>query len=199
MTISPGDRLAVVGPSGAGKALLLRALAMLDPLDEGVIQWQGQGISGNAVPAYRRQVVYLHQRTSLFEGSVETNLRYPLSLRVNRGRSFDKESILDLLKRIGRASSFLQKSSRDLSGGEAQIVALIRALQFDPSILLLDEPTTSLDESTGGAIEELLRHWLIEAPSYRASLWVSHDSDLVRRVADRLFVMQGGRLETEVR
>jgi putative ABC transport system ATP-binding protein len=199
MTISPGNRLAVVGPSGAGKTSLLRALAMLDPLDEGVIQWKGQGVSGDAVPAYRREVVYLHQRTSLFEGSVETNLRYPLSLKVNRGRSFDKERILDLLKSIGRTASFLQKSSRDLSGGEAQIVALLRALHFDPSILLLDEPTTSLDEGTAGVIEELLRQWLMEAPAYRASVWVSHDSDQVRRVADRWFVMQCGQLEAEPR
>jgi len=168
---------------------------MLDPLDEGAIQWKSQGVSGNAVPVYRREVIYLHQRSSLFEGSVEANLRYPLSLKVNRGRLFDKDRILDLLKTIGRTASFLQKSSRDLSGGEAQIVSLLRALQFDPSILLLDEPTTSLDEGTARAIEELLRRWLSEAPADRAFLWVSHDSGQVRRVADRWLRMQCGRLE----
>jgi putative ABC transport system ATP-binding protein len=197
IAISPGDRLAVVGPSGAGKTLLLRALAMLDPLDEGVIQWKSQAVSGDAVPAYRREVVYLHQRPSLFEGSIEANLRCPFSLKVNRTRSFDKDRILDLLKSIGRTASFLQKSSRDLSGGEAQIVSLLRALQFDPSILLLDEPTTSLDEGTALTIEELLRRWLSEEPGDRAFLWVSHDSDQVRRVADRWLRMQGGRLEPE--
>jgi putative ABC transport system ATP-binding protein len=171
---------------------------MVDPLDEGVIQWKGQGVSGDAVPAYRREVVYLHQRPSLFEGGVEANLRYPLSLRVNQGRSFDKDRILDLLKSVGRTASFLRKSSRDLSGGEAQIVALLRALQFDPSILLLDEPTTSLDEGTARAIEDLLRQWLSEAPADRAFLWVSHDSDQVRRVADRWLRMQCGRLEPEL-
>ena len=195
IAISPGDRLAVTGPSGAGKTLLLRALALLDPLDEGVIQWKGQGVSGNAVPAYRREVVYLHQRPSLFEGSVETNLRYPFSLRVNRRRSFDKGRIVELLESIERTSSFLDKPSRDLSGGEAQIVALLRALQFDPSILLLDEPTTSLDDGTARAMEKTLRRWLSEAPSDRASLWVSHDSDQVRRVADRWLRMQCGHLE----
>jgi putative ABC transport system ATP-binding protein len=195
--ICPGDRLAVIGPSGAGKTLLLRALALLDPLDEGVIQWKGRGVSGNEVPAYRREVIYLHQRPALFEGSVEANLRYPFSLRLNEGRAFDEVRILDLLKSIGRAPSFFEKSSRDLSGGEAQIVALLRALQFDPSILLLDEPTTSLDERTARAIEELLGRWLSEAPADRASLWVSHDSDQVRRVADQCLRMQGGRLKPE--
>src|SRR6516225_10098175 len=93
IAISPGDRLAVTGPSGAGKTLLLRALALLDPLDEGVIQWKGQSVSGSDVPAYRREVIYLHQRPSLFEGSVEANLRYPFSLKVNRGRSFNKDQL----------------------------------------------------------------------------------------------------------
>jgi putative ABC transport system ATP-binding protein len=175
--------------------LLLRALAILDPLDEGVIQWRGHRVSGNDVPAYRRAVIYLHQRPALFEGSVETNLRYPFSLRVNRSSSFDKDRIPDLLKSIGRAATFLEKSSRDLSGGEAQIVALLRALQFDPSILLLDEPTTSLDPGTTQAIERLLLRWLSEAPAERAFLWVSHDPDQVRRVADQCLRMQCGKLE----
>jgi putative ABC transport system ATP-binding protein len=174
--------------------LLLRALALLDPLDEGVIQWKSQGVSGNAVPAYRREVIYLHQRPSLFEGSVEANLRYPFFLRLNQSRSFDKDRIVDLLESIGRTASFVEKSSRDLSGGEAQIVALLRALQFDPSILLLDEPTTSLDEATSRSIEKLLERWLSEAPADRAFLWVSHDSDQVSRVADRCIRMQSGRL-----
>jgi putative ABC transport system ATP-binding protein len=195
IAICPGDRLAVIGPSGAGKTLLLRALALLDPIDEGTIQWKSQGVSGNAVPAYRREVIYLHQRPSLFEGSVETNLRRPFALKLNQGRSFDSGRIVDLLERIGRTASFLDKSSRDLSGGEAQIVALLRALQFDPSVLLLDEPTTSLDEGTALTIEELLLRWLSEAPGERAFLWVSHDSDQVRRVADRCLRMHCGRLE----
>jgi putative ABC transport system ATP-binding protein len=128
---------------------------------------------------------------------VEANLRYPFSLGLNHGRSFDKNRILDLLESVGRAPTFVEKSSRDLSGGEVQIVALLRALQFDPSILLLDEPTASLDETTARAIEELLRRWLLEAPADRAFLWVSHDSDQVRRVAGRCLRIQGGKLQPQ--
>jgi putative ABC transport system ATP-binding protein len=144
---------------------------------------------------YRREVVYLHQRPALFEGSVEANLHYPFSLKANRGLSYDGNRILDMLGSVGRTVSFLDKSSRDLSGGETQVVALLRALQLDPSILLLDEPTTSLDRATAEAIENLIHQWLTEAPANRAFLWVTHDSRQARRIADKWLGMQGGRLE----
>jgi putative ABC transport system ATP-binding protein len=195
--LRPGDRLAVIGPSGAGKTLLLRALALLDPLDEGVIQWRGQDISGQVVPSYRREVTYLHQRPALFEGSVEANLRHPFSLKINRDRSFDRERLLHLLDSLGRGPSFLAQASRDLSEGESQIVALLRTLQLEPTVLLLDEPTASLDEGTALAIEELVDHWLSEAPSERALLWVSHDQDQAHRIAHRRLRMMSGRLEPE--
>jgi putative ABC transport system ATP-binding protein len=188
--------LAVIGPSGAGKTLLLRALALLDPLDEGLVEWKGKSLSGSAVPAYRREVVYLHQRPSLFDGSIEANLRLPFSLKVHRSQTFDKVRILEMLDSVGRTASFLEKSTRDLSGGEAQIVALLRALPMNPSILLLDEPTTSLDEGTALAIEKLLAQWLFEAPASRASLWVTHDVEQAHRISDNWLQMRGGRLES---
>ena len=195
ISISPEERLAITGPSGAGKTLLLRAIALLDPLDDGVIQWKGRSPSGSFVPIYRREVIYLHQRPALFDGSIEANLRYPFSLKVNRGLSFDRNRTLDLLGSVGRTASFLEKSSRDLSGGETQIVALLRALQLNPSILLLDEPTTSLDEATAEAIENLIHQWLADAPASRAFLWVTHDSHQARRIADKWLRMQRGRLK----
>lgn len=192
LELRPGDRLAVVGPTGAGKTLLLRALSLLDPLDEGVVEWRGESISAHAVPAYRREVTYFHQRAPLFEGSVESNLLRPFSLQVNRGRTFDREWVLSYLDVLGRPPSFLEQSSRDLSGGESQIVALLRALQLDPKVLLLDEPTASLDDRTTRSIEGFIERWLGEAPAERALVWVSHDEDQARRIANRTLFMQGG-------
>src|SRR4051794_21980277 len=119
--VNPGERLAVVGTTGAGKTVLLRALALLDPLHDGSISWQGRAVEGDAVPAYRRQVIYLHQRPALFVGSVEDNLRTPFTLKAHRGKRFDRDRVLELLDGLGRDAAFLGKSSRDLSGGEAQI------------------------------------------------------------------------------
>lgn len=197
LVVQPGDRLGVLGPSGAGKTVLLRALARLDPLDEGTIRSAGQEVRGDAVPDYRRRVMYLHQRPALLEGSVEENLRYPFSLQVHRERSFDPARAESLLTRLGREPGFLAKNARDLSGGESQLVGLVRAIQLDPAVLLLDEPTASLDAPTAHAVEEVLDEWLAAAPDARALVWVSHNPDQARRMTGRRIHLRAGRLESE--
>jgi putative ABC transport system ATP-binding protein len=196
LTLARGDRLGLVGPSGAGKTVLLRALALLDPLDSGTILWQGRAECGEGVPRYRKRVIYLHQRPALFEGTVEDNLRLPFGLRVHREREFDRRRALELLAVLGRDYEFLSKPSRRLSGGEAQLVALVRALQLDPTILLLDEPTASLDSTASDAVENVLESWLAHE-SGRAFVWVSHDLDQTERVTRRQIRLRAGCLEPE--
>jgi putative ABC transport system ATP-binding protein len=183
--VHPGERLALTGPSGSGKTVLLRALAYLDPHDEGSIEWKGRPLRGDAIPAFRREVVYLHQRPALFEGTVEDNLRYPFTLKAHQGKRFDRGRAAGMLANLKRDEKFLEKSSRDLSGGEAQIVALIRCLQLDPTILLLDEPTASLDQATAEAGESLLDRWQREKPCERGLIWVSHDLEQAERMTWR--------------
>lgn len=197
VTVNRGDRLAVLGPTGAGKTVLLRSLALLDPLDAGSIQWQERDIRGEAVPVYRTQVIYLHQRPALFDGTVEQNLRYPFTLKAHRGRHFDRERVIELLGTLERGTSFLEKASHDLSGGEAQIVALVRAVQLDPVILLLDEATASLDARASRAVENLIDGWFGSHAGERALVWVSHDHAQARRVANRSARMAAGRLEVD--
>jgi putative ABC transport system ATP-binding protein len=196
--VRPGDRVAIVGPTGAGKSVFLRALARLDPLDAGMVFWDGKPVSAHATPAFRAQVIYLHQRPAWFGDDVEANLRLPYTqLRVHRGKSFDRTRVIGLLEQLGRDASFLAKSDRDLSGGEAQFAALIRAIQLDPAIVLLDEPTASLDRESARAIEALLERWYAESAATRAWVWVTHDPDQAGRVASRRWSMSAGRLETE--
>ena len=195
--VAPGDRLALTGPSGSGKTVLLRALAILDPHDEGSIEWEGRSLSGEAIPAFRKQVVYLHQRPALFEGTVEDNLTYPFTLKSHRGKLFDRERVLGILEAVKRDETFLEKSSRDLSGGEAQIVALVRCLQLDPTMLLLDEPTASLDLATARSVESVLDRWIEAGRGGRALIWVSHDLEQASRVTARGLYLRAGRLEPE--
>jgi putative ABC transport system ATP-binding protein len=197
LAISGGDRLALVGPAGCGKTLLLRALAQLDPVDAGEVLWRGESLAPAAIPAYRSQVTYLHQRSALLAGTVEENLKWPFTLGIFHARRFDRERVLRYLAVVDRDASFLDKSDRDLSGGERQIVALLRAVQLDPVVLLLDEPTSALDGETRDAVESLVRDWQRQMPQERALLWVTHDAEQAARVSERVLSMRDGRLIKE--
>ena len=168
LAVAPGQRVAVVGATGSGKSLLLRSLALLDPVDAGEVRFRGRPVAAAEVPGFRRQVIYLHQRPALIEGTVEENLRRALQLKVHQPRSFDLDRAGRWLSQLGRPLSFLQHSIADLSGGEAQMVALLRAIQLDPAMLLLDEPTAALDADSGRAVEQLVETWHGEQRDSRA-------------------------------
>jgi putative ABC transport system ATP-binding protein len=199
LTLGGGERVAIVGPSGSGKTLLLRALAMLDPLDAGSVRWRGEVPTGAAVPAYRRCVLYLHQRPALVDGTVEDNLRRPFQLRQHRNKRYDRDQALTLLDALGRDAGFLRKRHHELSGGETQLVALVRALQLDPQVLLLDEPTAALDGGTTVRVERCLCDWLDQQPTTRAQCWITHDISQANRVATRILHMAGGQLVNDTR
>ena len=195
--VRPGDRIAIHGPSGAGKTLFLRALALLDPLDAGEIRWQGKRVSDDGIPGYRREVGYLHQDPALVEGAVEDNLRLPFALGVYRDMTFDPGRALELLEHLGCDRSFLERSSADLSGGERQMVALVRLLQLDPLVLLLDEPTASLDPEATRRATDLVTSWAEDRRRERAYLWVSHDEQLTQKHSNRRLRLERGTLLAE--
>jgi putative ABC transport system ATP-binding protein len=193
LAIGAGARLALTGTSGAGKTLLMRALARLDPLDRGEVRYRGQAIHRDAIPHFRADVIYLHQRATLLEETVEAALRKPYALKAHRQRKFAMHRVVQWFADLGRDTAFLQKKVADLSGGEIQITALVRALQLDPSILLLDEPTASLDAPTAIAVEQVIDRWLDEN-AQRAIVWVSHNPSQAQRMGRAHIQMGAGRL-----
>ncbi|PFH13560.1 ABC transporter ATP-binding protein [Burkholderia sp. JKS000303] len=195
-SLAAGSRIAITGPSGSGKSVLLRALALLDPLDGGHILWRGERIRRSAIPRYRRSVAYVRQRPAQMDGTVEAQLRYPYSLAVYHDVAFDRARVESLAARAGRGADFLDKRASELSGGEAQIAALLRVLQLDPDVLLLDEPTSALDPDSTRAIEALVGAWFDAAPDARAYMWISHDPAQAARIAATRLVMQAGVLHT---
>ena len=185
LTLAPGERLAIGGPSGSGKTLLLRTLAALEPMQSGEIIFQGRPLANWSMPAYRAHVVYLPQRPALPEGKVEAALQAPFHFQVRKHRPFPAEQARQLLNMLGRDATFLQQPTERLSGGESQIVAMLRALLTAPDVLLLDEPTASLDPEAVAAIEKLIATWLHEKPD-RACVWTSHDRQQLERNSDRV-------------
>jgi putative ABC transport system ATP-binding protein len=191
-----GERAVLTGPSGSGKSVFLRALALLDPLDGGTVLWRGEPVARASIPRFRRHIAYLRQRPALLDGTVEDNLRYPCTLSVYRDVAFDAARAQSLLDAAGRPADFLTRHASELSGGEAQIVALVRVLQLDPDALLLDEPTASLDPDSARAVEALVSGWFESQRAARATVWVSHDPAQAARVGSRHLTMNAGVLDT---
>lgn len=167
--------------------MLTRALALLQPIAEGEVQRFGRTVPPAEIPKYRCEISYLPQRATMQEGTVLDNLKYPFSLAVHRHLRMDEHRCRDLFHRFGRSDSFLRQPSSELSGGESQIVALVRSIQLDPVVLLLDEPTSAMDPEAASVAESLIDEWVSHGG--RAFLWISHDPEQSSRVDARLWTL----------
>lgn len=198
LTLHPGELVTVRGPTGAGKSLLLRALAQLDPSDAGRLELLGRPAEAYAATEWRRRVVYLHQSPALLPGTAEENLRAPFQWGAHGDRSYDRDRTLAWLEPLDRGSAWLERPVADFSGGERQLLALLRALLVEPSILLLDEPTAALDPAATGTVERTVGSWLDRSGERpRSALWVTHDVAQARRVGGRRLRLEHGRLEPD--
>lgn len=184
-SLGEGESLAIVGPTGSGKTRLLRILALLDEPAAGSLGFQGRPVAEWDVRRYRSAVGYLCQEPQVVSGGwVEEELALLFGFAAHRGRHFDREHARILAERFGRSAEFLTLPTETLSGGEKAILALIRALQTDPCVLLLDELTAALDPEASEAVERFLLDW-VGAAAGRALLWVTHDAAQRQRVCTR--------------
>lgn len=191
------DRVSITGSSGSGKSVFLRALALLDAPTSGQILWHNQLIPNAKIPEYRSRICYLSQRPALIEGTVEDNLRFPYTLKALHHLSFNLEAVQALLAHAGKPPDFLKKTAGDLSGGESQVVSLIRTLQLDPDVLLLDEPTAALDPASSREVEALINAWF-DSRNAHAYIWVSHDHEQAQRMSSTHLHMGAGVLTAAV-
>lgn len=188
LELHAGESLAVTGPSGTGKTLLLRTLAGLRSAERGQVWCAGKPLADWWMPEFRAHVVYLAQRPALPDGNVREALAAPFALRVHRGQHFDEARAVHCCGELGLPPTFLEQATDDLSGGEMQVAALVRALLIEPSVLLLDEPTAALDPERTRRVEALLHTWRTGAPP-RACIWVSHDAAQIERVSQRTLAL----------
>ncbi len=191
LIITGGDRLGMAGESGCGKTTLMRAIAALDPVHSGTLRFQGNVVCD--FPNYRRRVIYLHQRPAMMGGTVRENLQLPYSFAAARS-CYNEQRLIDHFNRLKKPASILDQTVATLSGGEQQIVALLRAIQLDPDVLLFDEPTASLDRQSVEGFERLVDSWFAD-DSRRSLVWISHDAEQLHRMTDRIVSVSEGRIQ----
>ena len=194
LDVRAGELLALLGPSGSGKTTLLRVIAGLEPPDRGRVLFGG--VDATAIPVQRRGVGFVFQHYALFRHmSVADNIAYGLRARPRATRPSRSEiatrvaDLLGLVQLEGLGGRF----PAQLSGGQRQRVALARALAVEPGVLLLDEPFGALD----ARVRKDLRRWLreIHERTGRTTLFVTHDQDEALELADRVAILDRGRLE----
>lgn len=194
LTIADGEFVALLGPSGSGKTSLLRILAGLDHPDAGIVRRDGEDLL--ALDARRRGVGLVFQHYALFPHmTVAQNVAFGLRVcpwRLRPNAATIKANVNELLKRV-ELEGFAGRYPAQLSGGQCQRVALARALAIEPKLLLLDEPFGALDAQ----VRVSLRRWLREfhRSSGITTLFVTHDQDEALEMADRVVVMNHGRIE----
>jgi ATP-binding cassette subfamily B protein len=192
LSVSPGERIALVGPTGAGKSTLAKLIARLYDTDQGTVTFGDVDLRHATLASLRDRIVVVPQEGFLFDGTVADNLRLA---RIGATDDELREALtaIDALERFeqfpdGLATEVRERGSR-LSAGERQLVSLARAALVDPAVLVLDEATSSLDPGT----EALVEHALDRLMRGRTTIVVAHRLSTVRR-ADRVAVVDHGRL-----
>lgn len=189
LDVAPGEVVALLGPSGSGKSTLLRAVAGLEPLSAGRVLWDGTDLAG--VPPHRRGFGLVFQDGQLFpHRDVGGNVAFGLAM-AREGRAARRARVTELLELLG-LGGFERRDVASLSGGERQRVALARSLAPRPRLLLLDEALSALDRALRERLAGEVRAALVATRT--TAVFVTHDHDEAFAVADRIAVMDVGRL-----
>lgn len=190
LRVESGEYFVVLGPTGAGKTVLLECIAGLHLLDKGEVWLEGRNVSRLAPE--RRNVGYVPQDYVLFPHlSLRQNIAFSLELQQVEANA--RQARVDELARLLNINHLLDRRPRTLSGGEQQRGALARALAPRPTLLLLDEPLSALDESTRGELSVELRRVSEELGT--TVIHVCHNFDEALELADRVAIMHRGRVQ----
>lgn len=194
LDVNPGELLALLGPSGSGKTTLLRIIAGLDFPASGKVYLDGKEAESGHIK--ERNVGFVFQHYALFKHmTVFENVAFGLKVRPRKYRPADDvifKKVMELLSLV-HMDAFHDRYPSQLSGGQRQRVALARALAVEPKVLLLDEPFGALDAK----VRKELRQWMrrLHDNIHITSIFVTHDQEEAMEVADRVVVMNQGRIE----
>jgi glutamate transport system ATP-binding protein len=196
LTVSPGEVVVVVGPSGGGKSTLCRTINRLETIDRGTIRFEGRLLpeEGSALARLRSEVGMVFQSLNLFAHKtiLENVTLGPIHVRKVPREKAERRG-MELLERVGIGAQ-ASKYPAQLSGGQQQRTAIARALAMDPKMILFDEPTSALDPEM---VQEVLDVMIELARDGMSMLVVTHEMGFARRAANRVVFMADGEIVEE--
>jgi peptide/nickel transport system ATP-binding protein len=196
LRLDPGETVALVGESGAGKTTLGRAIVGLNQPQKGSIRFQGRELTGLPDPAFkpfRREIAMMFQDPA---GSLSPRLRVrslitePFKIHTIKGKNLEAEAER-LLNLVGLPPSFASVYAHQLSGGQARRIGVARALALSPKLIIADEPTAGLDVSVQGEILNLMNR--LQEETGVSFLIITHNLNVVRHISHRMAIMYLGR------
>jgi len=192
LAVEDGSLTALLGPSGSGKSTLLRVIAGLEAPDEGTVEISGR--DATRLPAQKRGIGFVFQHYAAFKHmTVRDNVAF--GLKVRRRPKAEIAAKVDELLRIVGLDGYQARYPAQLSGGQRQRMALARALAVEPEVLLLDEPFGALDANVRAELRDWLRRLHDEV--HVTTVLVTHDQEEAMEVADRIVVLNRGRIEQD--
>ncbi|MEB3213469.1 MAG: ABC transporter ATP-binding protein [Leptolyngbyaceae bacterium] len=193
-TIQPGEKVAIVGPTGAGKSSIIRLLCRLYDIQKGQILLDGTDIRDLRQAELRQRMTVILQDGFLFAGDVKSNIALGESYSIEEIRmAAEKTNVAAFIEQLPDAyDTELRQRGTNLSGGQKQLLAFARAAIRNPPILVLDEATANLDVGTEAMIQDALEHLLVG----RTAIIIAHRLSTIRNVDRILVLKQGSLVET---
>ena len=190
--LEKGIITAILGSSGGGKTTFLKLLNNMITADQGEIIYKGKKIESYDPVALRREVVMLPQDPEIFKGTIKDN--FEITEKIAENGISKKINYQDLLSKVSLTQN-LDDAADNLSGGEKQRLALARVMLLEPEVLLLDEPSSSLDQKTEEKIIKMVVDYVRKKD--RTLIMVTHSSDIAEKFADRIINIEAGKIVTE--
>ncbi len=190
-TVSQGEVVSIIGPSGGGKSTFLRCLNLLEIPDEGKIYFEGVDITDKSVNinVHRQKMGMVFQHFNVFPNmTVGKNITMAPVLLGKKSQKEADEMAKELLNRVGLLDK-IDEYPRRLSGGQKQRLAIVRALAMEPDVMLFDEPTSALDPEMVGEVLAVIKELV---KTGMTTVIVTHEMGFAREVSDRVFFMDGG-------
>lgn len=190
VSIEEGDYISIVGPSGSGKSTFLKLCSHLISPTSGEILFKGKIITDYNPTELRKTIAYCFQTPFLFGDTVMENIYFPFNIRSVKP---DQKRINELFSIFNMSTDYLDKDSRNLSGGEKQRISLIRSLLFTPEILLLDEITSALDIENAKIVEHVIDSLNKKGITV---LWITHNLEQSRKYANKVLSIESGEIKS---